>query len=54
MPIPDQMLNNILALEESVGDAGAAETYLRSEVIAQRLQFYLYFAGIVRQNQEKT
>lgn len=47
------MLDNILRLEESVGDAFAASRYLQFAISAQKLKFYKNFMDIVREKQER-
>lgn len=52
--IPVQMLDNILALEESIGDAETAEPFLRAEVQSANYLFYDKYIDAVREKEEKT
>lgn len=43
------MLENILKLEESIGDAENAEPFLQSEILNKKLEFYQHYSIEVRQ-----
>lgn len=47
------MLDNILALEDSIGDANAADEYLASDVSAQKLETHEILCNEFREKQEK-
>lgn len=51
--IPSQMLNNILALEKSMGTAETAEEYIRNSFLTEKLYFYEDFSDAIRGIQEK-
>lgn len=51
-PIPEQMLENILKLEEAIGDAETADSYLQSEVLTKTLEFHKLYSGKVKEKME--
>lgn len=53
-PIPNQMLENILSLEDIVGDALDVEPFLQAMILEKKLDFYEFFSEEVRVKQEKT
>lgn len=53
MTQPDQILENILALEESIGNADTIDENLQNEVLASKFAFYESFSDEVREKQEK-
>lgn len=51
--MPDQMLENILNLEERIGDAETSEPLIQAQVLEKKLHFYQHNSGIVREKLEK-
>lgn len=52
--IPNQVLENILALEEGIGEAETTEPYLQAEILKQKFKFYKNYSIIVREKLEQT
>lgn len=46
------MLENIINLEETVGEADTAEEFLRNAIFNKKLQFYEKFSDLVREKLE--
>lgn len=47
------MLDNILVLEESIGDAEDTEDFLQTNIVAEKKRFYETYISQVRERQEK-